>query len=68
MALYMDGNRKQALTSIDQALKLNPNEKNSLLLKAEILDSLGKSKEAKTIRNTAEFLPDGNWSEQFSAQ
>jgi len=68
MALYMDGDRKQALTSIDQALRLNPNEKNSLLLKAEILDSLGKSNEAKNIRNTAEFLPDGNWSEQFSAQ
>ena len=68
MALYMNGKRDKALISIDNALLLNPNEKNSLMLKSEILDALGRSEEAEKIRSVAEFLPDGNWSEQYSTQ
>ncbi|MDH5361663.1 MAG: tetratricopeptide repeat protein [Gammaproteobacteria bacterium] len=68
MSLYIEGKPKPALIAINNALKLIPNAQNSLLLKAEILEALGHSREAEMIRSDAEFLPGGNWSEQFSVK
>jgi len=68
MSLYLEGKQKPALNAINSALKLIPNAQNSLLLKAEILEALGRSGEADMIRSDAEFLPGGNWSEQFSVK
>lgn len=68
MALYLEGKKPQALRAINSALVLSPDAQNSLLLKAEILEAMGERKAAAMIRNDAEFLPQGNWSEQFSVQ
>ena len=54
-----------ALTMINKSLALDSDSRNSLILKSEILRALGKEKEADTIRNKAEFLPEGNWSERL---
>jgi len=56
----------QALNQVDKGLSLDNNNRNTLLLKSTILEKLGKTQEANAIREHAEFLPEGNWSEQFS--
>jgi Flp pilus assembly protein TadD len=64
MSLYMIGDLEKALLSIDNALNLSPNTKNSLMLKSIILKDLGNLAEAEKVRERAEFLPEGNWSER----
>ncbi len=68
MAYHIIGMKQKALRNINAALKISPNEKNSLLLKSEILSSLDMKQEAEAITERAEFLPDGNWSERFTVQ
>lgn len=64
MALYMTGNVEAALGTVDEALGLEPQARNTLMLKGTILDALGRADEARAIREAAEFLPEGNWSER----
>jgi len=64
MVLYMVADLKNALRAVDDALRLAPDAKNSLLLKGSILADLGRKAEAGAIREKAEFLPEGNWSER----
>lgn len=66
MAYYLTKRHPLALEYIDQALALQSEARNSILLKAEILLALGKKAEAKTVRDEAEFLPEGEWSEQLT--
>lgn len=66
MAYVVTERYPQALTQVDKGLALENNNRNSLLLKSTILDKLGKTQEAKALREHAEFLPEGNWSERFS--
>lgn len=66
LVYYVTGQAELALASVDKALKLVPGERDSMLLKAEILEKLGRGKDAEQIREEAEFLPEGNWSEQMS--
>jgi len=66
MAYHITQEKQKALQNIDYALAINPQDKNSLLLKGEILNAMGMEKEAKLIIERAEFLPEGNWSERFS--
>ncbi|MFV1992567.1 MAG: tetratricopeptide repeat protein [Acidiferrobacterales bacterium] len=68
MVYYLDAWNSSALKAINTALALAPNSRNSLLLKSEILKSMGKLNEASKVREIAEFLPKGNWSEQFDIQ
>lgn len=68
MTQYILGKYKVSLVNISKALELMPNNKNSLLLKGEILLKLGKRKEAEAILDRAEFLPEGGWQERFSLQ
>lgn len=68
MSQYILGNYTNSLVNINKALKLMPNDKNSLLLKGEIMIKLGRDEEAKVILERAEFLPDGGWQERFSLQ
>ncbi|HEC11700.1 MAG TPA: tetratricopeptide repeat protein [Acidiferrobacteraceae bacterium] len=68
MAYFITGNGAVALPVVDQALAMRPNDRNALLLKAQVLDSLGRAGEAKMARDEAEFLPEGNWSERISIQ
>jgi len=65
MVHHLQGNEKMALVAVDQSLQLNPENRISLLLKSEILTALGRHSEAKAALETAELLPDGNWSEQM---
>lgn len=66
MAYVVTENYSDALVQVDKGLRLESNNRNTLLLKSTILDKLGKLKQAKAIREHAEFLPEGNWSERFS--
>lgn len=68
MAYHITGMKRKALRNINAALKISPNEKNSLLLKGEILSSLDMQQAAEAVTERAEFLPDGNWSERFTIQ
>ena len=47
---------KEALTEIDLAIELNPNESNSLLYKGEVLVMLGYTKEAIEVLKQAEIV------------
>lgn len=68
MSYFIIGEKQKALHNINSALAISPQDKNSLLLKGEILNAFGKRKEAQAIIERAEFLPEGNWSERFSMQ
>jgi len=65
-ALFLQGNSVAALYSVNQSLQLSPNNRSSLLLKSEILVSLGRNSEAAAIRENAKHLPEGDWAEQFT--
>jgi len=66
MAYVVTGKFNQALLQVDKGLLLQSDNRNTLLLKSTILEKLGKIKEANSIREHAEFLPEGNWSERYS--
>ncbi len=52
----------------DQAIALNPNHKDAVLLKSLILQKLGRIEEAALLKEEAEFLPETNWSESVPVQ
>lgn len=64
MALYMAGRSDAALAAVDDALRLDAQARGTLMLKGTILDAIGRAEEARAIRDAAEFLPEGNWSER----
>lgn len=64
MVHYINGQNQQALKTVDYALKLKPESRNTLLLKATILTAMGQHAEAKKAKDDADFLPEGNWSER----
>ncbi len=68
MAYYLTGQDLLALQAVDSSLHLSPEARNSMLLKATILDALGRAQEAAAVREQAEFLPEGNWSERADVQ
>ena len=65
MTRFLNEQDKPALIAVDAALKLSPEARDSLLLKAQILRVLGRTDEADKIQADAEFLPEGNWSERI---
>lgn len=68
MLYILSNNPQQALVAINKALILDNDSRNSLMLKSEILNVLGKKNEADAVIRNAEFLPEGNWSERFEIQ
>ncbi|MEK7815647.1 MAG: tetratricopeptide repeat protein [Pseudomonadota bacterium] len=68
LVYYITSRNDQALDIIDKALKLVPEARDSLLLKGSILEALGRHKEAKTLRDDAEFLPAGEKSSRMPIQ
>lgn len=64
MCYFMAGQPKHALEVVDAGLGLDADNRNSLVLKATILQALGREPEAKEIADHAEFLPESNWSER----
>jgi len=65
MARYILGEDKQALTAVNKSLALVPNQRSPMLLKAQILMALGREKEAAKVKDEADWLPEGNWSEHI---
>jgi tetratricopeptide (TPR) repeat protein len=68
MAYYMTGQDELALAAADNALRLNPEARSTLLVKSVILETLGYLDEARELKENAEFLPEGNWSEQVPVE
>jgi tetratricopeptide (TPR) repeat protein len=68
MVLYITGQTQTALDAVNRALALKDDARGTLLLKAEILKALGELQQARQIEHEAEFLPEGNWTEQLSIQ
>jgi tetratricopeptide (TPR) repeat protein len=68
MVYYINGQDILALSSVNKSLELVPDQRNALLLKADILHALGRESEAKKVKGEAEFLPEGNWSEHISVE
>jgi len=68
MVLYIFGEDKQALEAANNSLSLVPNQRSPMLLKAKILQDLGRVKEAAKVKEDADWLPEGNWSEHISVK
>lgn len=68
MVYYITGRNDQALASVERALKLIPEARDSLLLKCSVLEALGRAAEARVLRDEAEFLPAGERSARMPIQ
>jgi len=68
LVCYLLGRDEQGLKLVDHSLRLRPLARDSMLLKAEFLDRLGRKEDARSVREEAEFLPEGNWSERATVQ
>ena len=64
MCYFIGGQSEHALKVLDVGLVLDADNRNSLMLKSTILQSLGREAEAKSISDHAEFLPESNWTER----
>lgn len=58
----------KALIAANRAIKLMPESRDTYILKAQILDALGKSEEAKQVRLYASNLAEENWVESVSVK
>ncbi len=63
MTLFLVEQDAGALLMVEQALALNSNHRDALMLKSLILEKLGRYEEAASVKEDAEFLPETNWSE-----
>jgi tetratricopeptide (TPR) repeat protein len=68
LTYFIYDNNQAALIFVNKALALSPESKDTVLLKSEILKSLGQLSKAEQLREDAMFLPDGNWSESMPIQ
>jgi len=68
MVYYISGDYHRALQAVERSLQLVPEQRNTMLLKADILKALGRAREARKARDDAEFIPEGNWSERITVQ
>jgi len=64
ICFHLRGQNQEALEIVDAGLQLDPDSRDSLLLKSTVLEALGRTGEAKGIAERAEFLPESNWSER----
>jgi Flp pilus assembly protein TadD len=68
MALYITGDNQRALASVDNALRLAPESRDSMTLRALVLNALGRTAEAQKTLEDAEMLPVERGSEQMAIQ
>ena len=61
---HLTGQNSKALEIVDAGLLLDPDSRGTLMLKSTILQALGKTAEARKIEESAEFLPESNWTER----
>lgn len=64
ICFYLAGQYPEALQILEAGLQLDANSRSSQLLKASILEVMGRKAEAKELAEHAEFLPEDNWSER----
>jgi len=64
ICFHLRGQNREALDIVDAGLRLDPDSRDSLLLKSTVLQALGQPEEARAIAERAEFLPESNWSER----
>jgi len=62
---YITGKDRIALSFIENSLALASGSRESWLLKSKILNAIGNTSEADEAQEEAEFLPEGNWSENI---
>ncbi len=68
MTFFLVGRDMEALLNANQAIALNANHRDALMLKSLILEKLGLHEESIEIKEDAEFLPETNWSESVPVQ
>lgn len=68
MTMFLVEQDEAALLMVNQALSLNSNHMDALMLKSLILEKLGRYEEAALAKEEAEFLPETNWSESVPVQ
>ncbi len=68
MVYFITGRNDRALMTVDQALGLIPDARDTQLLKCSILEASGRHAEAKQLRDEAEFLPPGERSARMPVQ
>lgn len=66
IAYFLLEDNKRALGAVNRAIKLTPEAKDTYILKAQILDALGKVEEAKKVRHYAQYIDSGHWSDTAS--
>ena len=68
LTYFIYDNSHAALSIVNKALELSPDSKDTVLLKSEILRSLGHISQANALKEDAQFLPEANWSESMAIQ
>ncbi|MCK4709591.1 MAG: tetratricopeptide repeat protein, partial [Gammaproteobacteria bacterium] len=66
IAYFLLEDNQKALQAVNKAVRLMPESRDTYILKAQILDSLGLSEEAMKVRNYAQYLSEGHWVESAS--
>lgn len=64
MVYFISDRPLAALSTVDEALALSRQSRDSLLLKSSILASLGRQQEAELLASEAALLPPADWSER----
>ncbi len=60
---YLMNDNEAALAAVNRSLALGA-DRDSLLLKAVVLEDMGRSAEARAAKAQAELIPEGHWSER----
>jgi Flp pilus assembly protein TadD len=68
MVQHITGNHAEALKAADLAVALMPDNRNSLLLMATILETMGRYSESKKLLERANALDEGKWTERMEIQ
>jgi len=68
LSYYLVGQDIRALNVVNQALALNPEHREAMLLKSNILEELGRHEEAALLKEDAEFVSETNWTERVPVQ
>jgi len=63
---YLQEVNDKALIAVNRAIRLTPEAYDTYILKAQILDALGKVEEAKKVRHYAKFLNADSWKDSAS--
>ncbi|MDH5393113.1 MAG: tetratricopeptide repeat protein [Gammaproteobacteria bacterium] len=61
IAYYLLDDNEKALKSVNRAIRLMPESRDTYILKAQVLDAMGKNEQAKEVRTYAQYLEDGAW-------